>query len=85
MIALEGIARNITQRKQAEGALRNAHQQLLGIIDFLPDATFVIDMEKKVIAWNRAIEEMTGIPKQDILGNGDFAYSIPFYGDAGRS
>ena len=31
------------------------------IIDFLPDATFAIDLEGRVIIWNRAIEEMTGI------------------------
>ena len=43
-------------------------------------ATFVIDKDKKVIAWNRALEKMTGIPKQDIIGKGDYAYSIPFYG-----
>ena len=29
------------------------------LIDFLPDATLVIDREGKVIAWNRAMEEMT--------------------------
>jgi len=34
------------------------------------------------VAWNRAIEEMTGVPKSDILGKGDYAYSVPFYGVA---
>lgn len=65
----------------AAKAIEDARQQLLEIIDFLPDATFVIDSEKRVVAWNRAIEEMTGIPKKDILGKGDYAYSLPFYGD----
>lgn len=53
----------------------------LDIIEFLPDATFVIDREGKVIAWNRAIEEMTGVRKKEILGRGDFAYAVPFYGE----
>jgi PAS domain S-box-containing protein len=56
-------------------------RQLMDIIDFLPDATFVIDESRKVIAWNRAIEEMTGIKKQEIIGKGDYAYSVPFYGE----
>ena len=56
-------------------------RQLLDIIDFLPDATFVIDRNRKVIAWNRAIEEMTGIRKQEIMGIGDYAYGVPFYGE----
>lgn len=76
----QAILRDITERKQAENELRIAHRQLLDIIEFIPDATFVIDKDKKVIAWNRALEEMTGTRKQDILGKGDYAYSIPFYG-----
>jgi PAS domain S-box-containing protein len=56
-------------------------RQLMDIIDFLPDATFVIDKNRKVIAWNRAIEEMTGIKKQKIIGKGDYAYGVPFYGE----
>jgi PAS domain S-box-containing protein len=71
---------DITERRHAERNLRIAHQQLHDIIDFLPDATFVIDKDHKVIAWNRAIEEMTGLCKQEMIGVGDYAYSLPFYG-----
>ena len=67
-------------RKRANEALQKAYQRLEDIIDFLPDATFVIDQKKEVIAWNRAIEQMTGIRKEDILGEGNYAYAIPFYG-----
>lgn len=74
------IVRDITERKRAEEALTESRQQLLNIIDFLPDATFVVDNEKKVIAWNKAIEEMTGVQKQDMIGKRDHAYAIPFYG-----
>ncbi|MFZ7101818.1 MAG: EAL domain-containing protein [Peptococcaceae bacterium] len=55
------------------------NQQLLDIIEFLPDATFVVDREGKVIAWNLAIEEMTGIKKADILGKNFQSYSRVFY------
>jgi DNA-binding CsgD family transcriptional regulator len=50
------------------------------IIDFLPDATFVIDSRGVVVAWNKAIEKMTGVAAAEIVGKGDFAYAIPFYG-----
>ena len=43
---------------------------LRGIIDFLPDATFVLDRTGKVIIWNRAIEEVTGVIKSRIIGSG---------------
>ncbi len=55
--------------------------QLNGVIEFLPDPTFVISVDGKVISWNRAIEEMTGVPKEDMIGNGDYAYAVPFYGE----
>ncbi|WP_051273220.1 EAL domain-containing protein [Desulfotruncus alcoholivorax] len=68
------------ERKRAEEALRESNQQLQQIIEFLPDATFVIDRDKKVIAWNRALEEMTGVRKEDIIGYGNYAYAVPFFG-----
>ena len=70
----------IIVHRQAEENLQAEHRKFMDIIDFLPDATFVVDQEQKVIAWNRAIEQMTGIQKEDIIGKGDYAYSLPFYG-----
>jgi len=78
--AVQGIARDITERKLMENQLRATNQRLLDIIEFLPDATFVIDRNQKVIAWNRATEDMTGLNKKDIIGQGEYAYAIPFYG-----
>lgn len=54
---------------------------LLSVIDFLPDATFVIDMNGIVRAWNKAMEKMTGISGKDILGKGNKQYAVPFYGE----
>jgi len=75
------ITQDITGRKQAEEDLKTTNQRLFDIIEFLPDATCVIDDEKKVVAWNRACVEMTGVAKEDIIGKGDFVYGIPFYGE----
>jgi two-component system, cell cycle sensor histidine kinase and response regulator CckA len=71
---------DITDRKQTEKALRESRRQLSDIIDFLPDPTFVIDREGKVITWNRAIEALTGITKEEMIGKGNYEYAIPFYG-----
>jgi len=69
------------ERKRAEAALKESQQQLAHIIDFLPDATFVIDIEGKIIAWNRAMEEMLGVEAADVLGKGDHEYALQFYGE----
>ena len=72
---------DITELKEAEERLRASRRYLENIIDFLPDATIVIDREGKVIAWNRAIEDMTGINAEDMLGKGNYEYALPFYGE----
>ena len=70
------------ERRSTERDLKDSREQLSEIIGFLPDATLAIDNDKRVIIWNHAIEEMTGIPASDMIGKGDGAYSVPFYEDA---
>lgn len=75
------VVRDISERKKAQTAIEESEQRLTDIIDFLPDATFAIDLDGKVIAWNRAIEEMTGTKKEVMMGKGNYAYSIPWYNE----
>lgn len=58
-----------------------AEPLLADVIEYLPDATFVLDAEKRVVAWNRACEELTGVSKERLIGRGDYAYAEPFYGE----
>jgi len=78
--AIETI-RDITDRKRAEQETERIRQRMAEIIDFLPDATFVIDLNGRVIAWNRAMEVITGVPAQSMIGKGDYEYALPFYGE----
>lgn len=55
--------------------MENYQATLQGIIDFLPDPTFVLDRAGTVTIWNRAIEEVTGIRKSQIIGLGAGAVS----------
>jgi len=61
--------------------LQDTKNRLDDIIAFLPDATFAIDREGMVIAWNRAMEEMTGVMAEDMMGKGNYEYSLPFYNE----
>jgi PAS domain S-box-containing protein len=69
------------ERNGSESARWAEDQRLVDAIEFQPDATFVIDQRKRIIAWNRACEEMTGVKKQALLGLGDYAYAEPFFGE----
>ena len=73
------VMMDVTEQKRMEAALQESEQRLADTIDFLPDATFAVDLSGKVIAWNRAIEEMTGVKAAEILGKGDYEYTRAFY------
>jgi len=74
------VVQDVTRYKKAEEALIESERRLTDIINFLPDATFAIDREGRVITWNRAMEDLSGVRAIDILGKGNQEYSIPFYG-----
>ena len=71
---------NIAKRRKIEKHLQQSEQRLAQIIDFLPDPTFVIDQQSRIIAWNRTMEETTGVRAENVLGKGDWEYALPFYG-----
>jgi PAS domain S-box-containing protein len=56
-------------------------KRLIEIIDFIPDAIFIINKEGKVIAWNSAMGTLTGVKAEKMLGKGNYEYALPFYGE----
>jgi len=67
------------QQRRAETSIRDHERRETDIINFLPDATFAIDTNGVVIAWNRAMERMTGVNARDMIGKDNYEYAIPFY------
>jgi PAS domain S-box-containing protein len=77
------VGRDVTERRLVEDAHRETSRRLAEIIDVLPDPTFVIDKAGNIVAWNRAMERMSGIPAPDILGSGKHSYTAWILGDPG--
>ena len=76
-----GTAFDISEHKQAQEFLQESQKRLADIINFLPDPTFALNRRGEVIVWNRAIENLTGIKAEDILGQGNYAHAVPFWGE----
>ncbi|MHB8163173.1 MAG: PAS domain S-box protein [Methanoregula sp.] len=80
---IQVIGRDVTERKHIEDARREVSQRLAEIIEVLPDPTMVIDKAGSIIAWNRAMEMVSGIPASEILGNGGKSYTQWISNDPG--
>jgi diguanylate cyclase (GGDEF)-like protein/PAS domain S-box-containing protein len=83
----EALRADVIEREQAAcllgeslEALKNSERKLADIIDYMPDGAFVISNEGIVIAWNKAMEEMTGIKAENIISKGNYEYALAFYG-----
>ncbi|HPY52197.1 MAG TPA: DUF3365 domain-containing protein, partial [Sedimentisphaerales bacterium] len=62
------IRLDIRQRRRSEASLRASGQRLARIIQQSPIPTFLIDANHRVANWNRAIERLTGITADQIIG-----------------
>nr|WP_319540269.1 PAS domain S-box protein [uncultured Methanospirillum sp.] len=71
--------REAVGRRLIEQMLRETEKKFSDIIAFLPDPTFAIDQSGRIIAWNRALEEFTGVPSERMLGRGKKEYHTVFY------
>ena len=62
------FARNISDRMEAEQALRDSETKFREIIDQINDMIIVFDDQGKIIIWNRGAEMITGLKAQEIIG-----------------
>ncbi len=61
------IASDITDRRKMEQALRESEGRIYTIVESSPIPQFVIDNDHRIILWNKALEEMSGISSREML------------------
>jgi signal transduction histidine kinase len=62
------LRENKAKRKRAKNDLVESEQRLRSVLQCTPVPGFVIGRDHKVIYWNRALEELSGIPAHEVLG-----------------
>jgi len=67
-IGITGITRDITDRKRSEVALKESERRLHDIIQGSPISAFVIGKDHRVIYWNKALQKLSGIKAEEVLG-----------------
>ncbi len=62
------ISQDISERKSSERRLLSSEARLNSIIRNSPIPQFVIDNEHRVLYWNDALENYSGVQAQDVIG-----------------
>jgi len=77
LIGLIHIVRDISKRKQIEDSLLEQKLFVENLIHHSAVATFVLDPKHTIQLWNKACEELTGVPASEMIGTGN--QWKPFY------
>ncbi len=59
----------------------DAKKKLPDLFKFMPNPTFVINVEGSVVVWNPACELMTGWKAEKVLGRENYTHALPFYAE----
>ena len=81
-LGASAVFEDITERMRAEDDLRTALTFNDQIISSAHEGIVVYDLEGRYILWNRFMEDMTGIPSEEVLGKAP-ADTLPFASGVG--
>ena len=65
---IQELEQSESERKRAEEALGEGEQRLHSIIDGSPIPAFVVGKDHRVIHWNKALEEISSIKSEEVVG-----------------
>ena len=69
------------QQRRAEASIRDHERREADILNFLPDATIAIDKTGKILAWNQAMEELTGVKFSEVSGKDNYEHALRLYNE----
>ncbi|HPC55830.1 MAG TPA: PAS domain S-box protein [Methanolinea sp.] len=77
-LCIIGVMMETSAQKVIEKALKTTYEKLQEAVEFMPDPTFIIGREGKVIAWNRAMEVLTGVRSNEVIGSDRYGDALAF-------
>ncbi|MCX6685501.1 MAG: tetratricopeptide repeat protein [Methanoregula sp.] len=67
-------------RRSVGRSLGTSQRIISDVMSFSPDPMVAIDREGKVVGWNNAMEELSGVLSEMMVGKNDHEYAVPFFG-----
>ena len=68
LVEFQSVGRDITEQKETERALLKSKTELHAVLYGSPIPKFVIDNNHRIIYWNKALEQYSGIREEEIVG-----------------
>ena len=79
----QGMARDITDRVNAQSDLRAERDFVSAILDTAPSLIMVLDAQGHIVRFNRACEELSGVSISEVAGH--LFWDVPFIPDEDRT
>ena len=79
----QGMARDITDRVNAQAELRAERDFVSAILDTAPSLIMVLDSQGQIVRFNRACEELSGVSMSEVAGRP--FWEVPFILDEERA
>jgi PAS domain S-box-containing protein len=79
----QGMARDITDRVNAQSELRAERDFVSAILDTAPSLIMVLDAQGHIVRFNRACEELSGASMSEVAGH--LFWDLPFIPDEDRT
>lgn len=77
---LAHMIRRAKERRSVGRSLGTSQRIVADVISFSQEAMMAIDREGTVVAWNAAMEDLSGVPADVMMGKNNYAYAEPFFG-----
>jgi PAS domain S-box-containing protein len=76
VIAVEGIAKDITERKRAESALAEKEARLRLLVETIPDMIWLKDVDGRYLSCNKMFGQLIGTRESEIVGKTDYDFVV---------
>lgn len=76
-LSFTGIVRDISEQVEYQKKIEDQKEYYENLFKFLNVPAFILDNDHKVVMWNKACEEITGVMANDLLGTRN--HSLAFY------